>query len=364
MSGAKLTASEIVDAAERAEADRASALAEARRVRASTRTLNQLREHNAALQSAVDVLEEHLVARKALREAISKPPVLKRTGKKSKDSIEIPIAPNSDEHYDATFTLVQTGGWNEQTPEIAEEKVHTYVRKLIRLYEIQAMDATIPHIVLPLMGDMIEGELHLKSERTTCMTPLEASRFAYRMKRTIIDNLLATDIPRIIIPCVDGNHGRTTAKRTPGLNQRYSYEHDVYLRLADHYLEARESRVDFYVPETDFVRLEIWPGYWICITHGDTVKGGSGVGGLTIPLLKAVDKHWRKSNPADLYILGHHHTLLDLGDVLVNPTAMGAAGYGGSNGWDPGVFPKGAQLFTSIHTGMMKRSTTRPIWVR
>ena len=358
------SATEILEALEQADETRQRALAEARRVRASQRTLREMREHAMALQSAVDVLEEHLEVRAALREAISKPPIVKATKKRSKDAIEVPIAPNSDEHFDATFTLVQTGGWNEQNPEIAEEKVHTYVRKLIRLYEIQAMDATIPHLVLPFMGDMIEGELHAKSERTTSMTPLEASRFAYRMKRTIIDSLLATDIPRILIPCVDGNHGRTTAKRTPGLNQRYSYEHDVYLRLADHYLEAGEGRVEFYVPETDFVRLEIWPGYWICITHGDAVKYGGGVGGLTIPLLKAVDKHWRKSNPADLYICGHFHVMLDHGNVLVNPTAMGTAGYGGSNGWDPGEFPKGAQLFTVVHTGMRKRSTTRPIWVR
>lgn len=351
-----------VDEAEQAEEARQNALREARRLRASSRTLSALRAHNEALQAAVDVLEEHNEVRAALRQAITKPPVVKPPRKGLKDAIEIPIAPNSDEHYDATFTLTQTGGWNEQTPEIAEEKVHTYVRKLIRLTEIQAMDATIPHLVLPLMGDMIEGELHLKSERTTCMTPLEASRFAYRMKRIIIDSLLATDLPRILIPCVDGNHGRTTARRTPGLNQRYSYEHDVYLRLAEHYLD--EKRVEFYIPETDFVRLEIWPGFTLCITHGDTVKYHGGIGGLSTPLLKAVDKHWRKSNPADLYILGHFHTLADLGNVLVNPTAMGAAGYGGSNGWDPGEFPKGAQLFTSLHTGMMKRSTTRTIWVR
>lgn len=353
-----------VEDAEAAEETRHRALLEARRIRRSERTLSELRAHNAALQSAVDVLEDHNRVRSELRKAISIPPVVKLPKKRTRDAIEVPIAPNNDEHYDATFTLEQTGGWNEQTQEIAEEKVETYIRKLIRLYEIQAMDATIPHLVLPFMGDMIEGELHLKQERTTPMTPLEASRFAYRMKRRIIDSLLATDIPRILIPCVDGNHGRTTAKRTPGLNQRYSYEHDVYLRLADHYLEAEQGRVEFYVPETDFVRLEIFPGFWICITHGDTVTGGAGVGGLTIPLLKKVDKHWRKRYPANLYLLGHHHTLLDLGDVVVCPTGMGDASFGGSNAWDPGVFPKGAQLFMSIHAGMRKRSTTRPIWLR
>ena len=95
---------------------------------------------------------------------------------------------------------------------------------------------------------MIAGELHDKDERVSPMTPTEAARFAYRLKRTIIDSLLdSAPVEKIVIPCVDGNHGRTTARRTPGLNQRYSHEHDVYLRLAEHYDAAGEKRVSFYI---------------------------------------------------------------------------------------------------------------------
>lgn len=350
---------EAVEEAAQAHAERAAALEEARRQRKQARTISEVREENRILHKAVDVLEEHLTVREALQEAISKPPVL-RLPKKMKGDPIIPIAFNSDEHYDEEFSLEQTGGINEQNPEMAEEKVHTYVRRLIRLIQREAIDNPVPFMVLPFMGDMIAGELHAKDERVSSMTPTEASRFAYRMKRTIIDSLLATDIPKIVIPCVDGNHGRTTAKRTPGLNARYSHEHDVYLRLADWYDETGETRVEFYIPETDFVSLDITPEFRLCITHGDSVKGGSGIGGIAPSLLRAVSR-WRQSFPADLYALGHFHQLWDLGSVCMNPSAVGYNPYAASLGLPP---EPAAQLFTTLHTGRNMRATTAPIWVR
>lgn len=353
------TGAEMLEQLEADEESRERALAEARRERATSRTLGEMRDEIGRLRRAVGVLDEHLAVRTALREAIAKPPVI-RPAKKTKGDPIIPVAFQSDEHYDEEFTLEQTGGLNEQNPEIAEAKVHTYTARLIRLIEREALDNPVPYIVVPLMGDMMTGELHQKDERCSRMTPLEGARFAYRLKRTIFDSLLKTDVPRIIVPCVDGNHGRSTARRTPGLNQRYSHEHDVYLRLADHYLD--EPRIDFYVPERDFVALDIAHGFRLCITHGDSVNGGGGIGGLAPPLLRSVSR-WRRSFPADFYAAGHFHQLVDLGSVVINPCAVGFNPYAAALGLDPGDHPRGAQLFTTIHTARRARATTAPIWV-
>jgi hypothetical protein len=241
------------------------------------------------------------------------------------------------------------------------------MNRTVRLIEREAIDNPVPYLVMPMLGDMIAGELHPKDERTSPMTPTEAARFAYRLKRTIIDSLLATDIPRILIPCVDGNHGRTTAKRTPGLNSRYSHEHDVYLRLADHYHEKEEKRVDFYVPGQDFATLDIaehgGQKFRLCLHHGDSVRGGGGIGGLFPPLLRAATR-WRQVYPADLYLVGHHHQYIEAGDVAMSPSAVGFNPYAASIGLSPGDFPTGAQLFTTIHCGRMCRATTAPIWMR
>jgi len=353
-------ADEIMADLEQAEEERQNALDEARRLRTNDRALRDLRTENAILKRANGVLEDHMRVRDALMDAIRKPPVVAPPKRLKGDGI-VPIAFQSDEHYDEEFTLSQTGGLNEQNPALAEEKVHTYTKRLLRLIEREAIDNPVPYMLVPMMGDMMTGELHAKDERCSSMTPLEGARFAYRLKRIVFDSLLATDIPRIIVPCVDGNHGRSTARRTPGLNQRYSHEVDVYLRLADHYLD--EKRIEFYIPEADFVSIDVAPGFRLCITHGDSVSGGGGIGGLAPPLLRSVSR-WRRFQPADMYGLGHFHQLVDLGSVVINPCAVGYNPYAAANGLDPGDFPTGAQLFTTVHLGRMKRATTCPIWVR
>lgn len=341
-----------------AEREREDALEAARQMRRAAKTISEVKAENRDLHQAVDVLEEHLSVRESLAKAIAKPPVvkIKRTGKG--DPV-IPIACNNDEHYDETFTLEQTGGINEQNPELAEQKVVNFIQRLLKLLDREKLASPVPYLLMPFLGDMIAGELHPKSERDSPMTPTEASRFAYRLKRRIIDSLLATDLPKIVIPCVDGNHDRTTAKRTPGLNQRYSHAHDVYLRLADHYQEAGEKRVQFFIPQRDFATLDVCPGFTLCITHGDSVRGGQGIGGLAPPLLRAVSR-WRQAYPADLYLLGHHHQYWDLGSVCVSPCAVGYNPFAASLGMAPSP---AAQLFTTVHTGRLMRATTAPIWV-
>jgi len=349
------TADELIEQDE----ERERAIDEVRALRRNAKTIGELRSDNRALHKAVDVLEEHLAIRAALAKAISKPPIIRYSKQKFAAAI-IPIAPNSDEHYDETFTLEQTNGINEQNPDIAEAKVHKYIRRLMRLLNREAIDNPVPFMVLPFMGDMIAGELHDKDERVSPMTPTEAARFAYRLKRTIIDSLLdSAPVEKIVIPCVDGNHGRTTARRTPGLNQRYSHEHDVYLRLAEHYDAAGEKRVSFYIPQTDFAVLQVVEGFTLCITHGDSVKGGSGIGGLAPSLLRAVSR-WRQAYPADLYLLGHFHQFWDLNNVLVNPSAVGYNPFAASLGLPPNP---PAQIYTALHTGRMARAMTAQIWV-
>ena len=310
----------------------------------------------------INVLEQHLAVREDLADMVFVEPPPINLDPDAPAQV-IPILLQSDEHYDSTFDLASTGGINEQNPDMAEEKVETLIRRTRRLVEREAIDNHVPGIITPLMGDMIEGELHAKSERSSPMTPMEAARFAYRLKRRIFDEMLKWDIEWIRVPCVTGNHGRTTAKRTPGLNQRYSYEHDVYLRLAEHYETIGEDRIRFYTPPTDFVGIAAAPGFRMVITHGDSVRGGGGIGGLAPPILRAASR-WAKATPADLYCLGHFHQLWDLGSLIVNPSAVGYDPYAAALGLDPGPHPHGAQFFTTYHTGRKSRATTAPIWVR
>ena len=351
---------DLPDTSELLASAREHELEEARKKRDRDKRYKQLRQENKMLNQRVDVLEDHLSVREDLASALRNPPTVKIKKQKGRGDPVIPIAPNSDEHYDETFTLEQTGGHNEQNPDLAEEKVERYTERLIRLAERDAMDNPQPAMILPFMGDMISGELHDKDERVSPMTPHEAARMAYRFKRRIIDTLLDKGpSEKLVIPCVDGNHGRSTARRTPGLNQRYSFEHDVYLRLAEYYFDEDEDRVQFYIPQSDFLAMEVVPGFTICITHGDSVKGGGGIGGLAPSLLRAVTR-WKDSYPADFYMLGHFHQYWDLGSVAVNPSAVGYNPFAASLGLQPSP---PAQLYTALHTGHMARAMTAQIWL-
>lgn len=352
---------DLPDARELLAEARERDLEEARKKRDRDKSIKRLRQENRLLNQKIDILEEHLSVREELAKAISKPPIIKIKKSKGSQYPVIPIAPNSDEHYDEVFTRDQVGGHNEQNEEIAESKVKRYVEGLIRLAERDALDNPQPAIVMPFMGDMIAGELHEKSERETPYTPHESSRMAYRFKRMIIDSLLKSGpAEKIIIPCVDGNHGRSTRMRTPGLNQRYSFEHDVYLRLAEHYFDKNEDRVEFYIPQSDFCVYGITSEFTICVLHGDgKFGGGRGVGGLAPPLMNAL-KDWEQAYPADFYMLGHFHQYWDLGRIAVNPAAVGYNLFAASKGYPPSP---PAQMYTALHTRWNRRAMTGQIWL-
>ena len=57
-------------------------------------------------------------------------------------------------------------------------------------------------------------------------------------------------------------------------------------------------------------------------THGDDVRYNGGVGGLTIPLRKAIDS-WNQSHRAWLTCSGHWHTWMDARDFVVNGSLIG-----------------------------------------
>jgi len=73
----------------------------------------------------------------------------------------------------------------------------------------------------------------------------------------------------------------------------------------------------------NFVRVG---DFTIRFHHGDAVRYQGGVGGLTIPLNKAIDA-WNKNIHADLDVLGHWHQTIDLPHAVVNGSLIGFNAY-------------------------------------
>ena len=78
----------------------------------------------------------------------------------------------------------------------------------------------------------------------------------------------------------------------------------------------------FILEKSYFTYVQVWDNFKLRCSHGHAVRYGGGVGGITIPLRKAVAQ-WNKARHANLDICGHWHQFLDLGDVIVNGSLIG-----------------------------------------
>jgi hypothetical protein len=75
----------------------------------------------------------------------------------------------------------------------------------------------------------------------------------------------------------------------------------MYHMLATEFKNS--TRVKLIIPEGHFSYLDI-NGFIIRFHHGFNIKYQGGVGGLYIPLNKAIGQ-WNKAKPANLDVLGH-----------------------------------------------------------
>jgi hypothetical protein len=102
-----------------------------------------------------------------------------------------------------------------------------------------------------------------------------------------------------------------------------SYEILLYRHLARRW--AKEKRLEWHIATGYQVMVKLWD-YTIRFHHGDAVNYGGGVGGLTIPLRKAISG-WNTVQHADLDVCGHFHQLTDGGDFIVNGSLIGYNAY-------------------------------------
>ena len=136
-----------------------------------------------------------------------------------------------------------------------------------------------------------------------------------------IDFLLEnTDFEQIIIPCCYGNHARTTQRSRIASGFKNNFEWMMYKDLEFHY--KNNSKIKFEVANAYHTFVNVYDKYLIRFHHGDAIRFAGGVGGLTIPVNKAIAQ-WNKSIPAYLDVFGHWHTSLEGGNFVSNGSLVG-----------------------------------------
>jgi hypothetical protein len=214
----------------------------------------------------------------------------------------------------------EMGGLNTYTPEIAERDARTFFTAGLRLIRLLQQDVKIETTVLALLGDFITNQIHgaENAEKNACL-PTDAIVRAQNLLISGIEFLLDHSTMALVIPCHSGNHARTTLKTRFATENGHSLEYLMYLHLAAYF--RNEPRVTFVIPGGQHSYLQVYD-QTIRFHHGHSVKYGGGVGGIYIPVNKALAQ-WDRARRADLDVFGHFHQMKDGGKFICNGSIIG-----------------------------------------
>ncbi len=224
----------------------------------------------------------------------------------------------SDWHIEETVGA-EVGGLNKFYLTIAHKRAERFFAKAHRLTTLLAQDVKIPTMVLALLGDFISGHIHDELVENNSLSPMHAIVDAQNLLASGIQFLLDNSDRKIHIPCHSGNHSRTTLKTRFATENGHSLEYLLYVALADHF--RNEPRVTFQIAEGMHSYVQVY-NTMVRFQHGHACKYGGGVGGIYIPLAKAIAQ-WSRARHADLDVMGHFHQQVDGGHFLVNGSLIG-----------------------------------------
>jgi hypothetical protein len=250
----------------------------------------------------------------------------------------------SDWHVGKLIEKNSVNGFNEYNPEVAKKRSQKFTESTIKLINKDSQEFDKHDTILFLNGDFIEGYIHPESQRVTnTMTPIEEVAFAQELLANSIENILEqSSTDRITVVCRNGNHSRNTKRMESSIDHRTNYESILYAFLAQKFRDD----VQFNLPISDIGYTHVL-GKTIRDFHGWQVSYGGGIGGLTVPLTKFIQRQ-DGNKKADYNILGHFHQLsLPTKDSMLNGSLCGFDTYAQSLGCSKEPALQGYRLIDS-----------------
>ena len=226
----------------------------------------------------------------------------------------------SDWHVEERVDPETVNGRNCYDPKIAAKRADNFFRNGLFLVNLMRSGIKIHDLVVPILGDIISGYIHEELQESNFMSPIEATQLGMDMICSGIDFLLKEgDFSQIVIPCCVGNHGRTTGRTRINTRAKNSFETILYRGVAKVY--RNNPKVKFIIESGYHTYLKVYD-YKLRLHHGDALRYQGGVGGITIPVNKAIAQ-WNKNIPADLDVFGHWHTFMDGNNFISNGSLIG-----------------------------------------
>jgi hypothetical protein len=314
----------VGDVVERIKVDRA-------RVK-DTAERKLLKEEAAAAEARARMAEARLEAAESLIGRFHRMPEIQVSNKKHTLPEATYFMLASDWHVGERVRPNEIGGRNEYKPEIATARAEQYFKSNLLMMNAARSAWSIDTAVLWIGGDLCTGYIHEEFVAENFLSPLEEMALAFDLMERGIKYLLNHgDLARLVVVTSNGNHGRTTKKVHAAGGFRNSYEFAMYKQLAKRF--ENEPRVTFQLGEGYYNDLRVY-GEVIRFSHGDGVKFGGGVGGISVPFNRRIGREAQSVGRILLYCHGHFHTY-DPGRRRVgNGSLIGFNSYADRNGFE------------------------------
>ena len=256
--------------------DRVSLDAKVARYRAEA--LSYRRRYNMILQkrlhkdNLIDAIYDATTPFKAVKPI--KP--IKPTGKRNGESTQTVVAPLTDTHIGEDVDYQQMAGLNSYSFEIFNRRLSGWAEQVLNLVELRRASVPIDDLIVPMLGDMISGDIHdelIKTNEDNVMGQM--IRGANLIAQALMS--LAPHFKTITVPCVVGNHGRMTRK--PPMKDKYmDWDYMLYQWVAA--FCKHQTNIKFQI-NTSYMNIFQVYDKNVLIMHGDSASGAGSIATIT-----------------------------------------------------------------------------------
>ena len=224
---------------------------------------NKLVSKEAKQDLLIDAIEAYAPA---FKEVAVKAP---RPTRSQSGAPQVMVAVLTDTHVGEQVYSPQVMGINQYNYETFNRRLSGWTQQVISLAEYRRNICQIDELVVPMLGDMISGDIHDELARTNmdnCMMQMLTT--AHLISQALM--ALAPHFKTIRVPCVVGNHGRMTRK--PPMKDKYmDWDYLAYQWMAA--FCKNQSNVTFEIPKS-FAHTITVADRNILLFHGDAISGG------------------------------------------------------------------------------------------
>ncbi len=226
------------------------------------------------------------------------------------------IAPLSDTHVGEQVYTDQMIGINSYDWDLFNQRLYGWATQVLNLVNYRRNIAPVDNLIVPMLGDMISGDIHEELARSNISNCMEQMiRGANLIAQAIM--YLAPHFKSVKVPCVVGNHGRMTRK--PPMKDKYMDWDYMMYQWVSTFCKNQDNLI-FEIPKSYLHVFSVYNNN-ILIMHGDSVSGAGSNTSITSAITKLRGVLQYKENKDkeeirfDSAMIGHFHRIdeIDIG---------------------------------------------------